>query len=48
MHVRGNAPRHPLGLHVFVPDFETKAANHLDDLDHNRIRLIQAASVRAA
>jgi hypothetical protein len=37
-----NAPRQPLGLHVFVPDFETKAANHLDNLDHNRIRLIQA------
>ncbi len=47
MHVRVNAPRQPLGLHVFVPDFETKAANHLDNLDHNRIRLIQAV-LRAA
>ena len=42
MHARLNAPRQPLGLHVFVPDFETKAANHLDNLDHNRIRLIHA------
>jgi hypothetical protein len=42
MHVRLNARRQPLGLHVLVPDFETKAANHLDNLDHNRIRLIQA------
>lgn len=29
MRVRVNAPRQPLGLHVFVPDFETKAANTL-------------------
>jgi sarcosine/dimethylglycine N-methyltransferase len=42
MHALVNAPRQRLGLHVFVPDFETKAANHLDNLDHNRIRLIQA------
>lgn len=42
MHARTNARRQPLGLHVFVPDFETKAANQLDNLDHNRIRLIQA------
>jgi len=42
MHALANAPRRPLGLHVFVPDFGTKAANHLDNLDHNRIRLIQA------
>ena len=42
MHVRVNAPRQPLGLRVFVPDFETKAANHLDNLDHTGIRLIQA------
>jgi hypothetical protein len=42
MHTRLDALRQPLGLHVFVPDFEAKAANHLDNLDHNRIQLIQA------
>jgi sarcosine/dimethylglycine N-methyltransferase len=41
MHAVVNAQQ-PLGLHVFVPDFRTKARNHLDNLDHNRIRLIQA------
>ena len=42
MYARLNALRQPLGLHVFVPDFEAKAANHLDNLDHKRIQLIQA------
>jgi sarcosine/dimethylglycine N-methyltransferase len=36
------APPQPLGLHVFVPDFATKAANLLDNLEHDRVRLIQA------
>lgn len=42
LHGLVHAPRQPLGLHVFVPDFETKSANHLDNLDQDRIRLIQA------
>jgi hypothetical protein len=36
------APPNPLGLHVFVPDFATKAANLIDSAAHNRVRLIQA------
>ena len=32
----------PLGLHVFVPDFPTKAANLVRNLAENRTRLIQA------
>lgn len=36
------APANPLGLHVFVPDFATKAANLVANAEHNRIRLIQA------
>ncbi len=42
MHAFLNAPPQPLGLHVFVPDFRTKATNLVHNLDHNRIRLIQA------
>ena len=36
------APANPLGLHVFVPDFATKAANLIANAEQNRIRLIQA------
>jgi SAM-dependent methyltransferase len=32
----------PLGLHVFVPDFQTKAANLVRNVTENRARLIQA------
>jgi sarcosine/dimethylglycine N-methyltransferase len=42
MHELANANPQPLGLHVFVADFSTKAKNHLDNLDHSRTRLIQA------
>jgi sarcosine/dimethylglycine N-methyltransferase len=31
----------PLGLHVFVPDFQTKATNLVRNLSEDRIRLIQ-------
>lgn len=47
MHSILTAPPQPLGLHVFVPDFTTKARNLVDNLDHDRIRLIQAVA-RAA
>jgi sarcosine/dimethylglycine N-methyltransferase len=36
------APQPPLGLHVFVPDFATKAANLVSNLAEDRARLIQA------
>ena len=36
------APANPLGLHVFVPNFATKAANLIANAEQNRIRLIQA------
>ena len=36
----GDAP--PLGLHVFVPDFQAKAANLVRNLAEHRTRLIQA------
>jgi SAM-dependent methyltransferase len=36
------APASPLGLHVFVPNFATKAANLIANAEQNRIRLIQA------
>jgi len=32
----------PLGLHVFVPDFQAKAANLVRNLAEDRARLIQA------
>jgi sarcosine/dimethylglycine N-methyltransferase len=38
--VAGQPP--PLGLHVFVPDFQTKAANLVRNLGEERARLIQA------
>ena len=41
------APAGPLGLHVFVPDFRTKAANLVANGAENRTRLIQAV-LRAA
>jgi hypothetical protein len=31
-----------LGLHVFVPDFRTKASNLVRNIDEGRVRLIQA------
>ena len=36
------APQPPLGLHVFVPDFATKAANLVRSLAEDRARLIRA------
>ena len=36
------APQSPLGLHVFVPDFATKAANLVTNLAEDRARLIRA------
>ncbi len=42
MHAFFAAPANPLGLHVFVPDFATKAANLIANAEQNRIRLIQA------
>jgi SAM-dependent methyltransferase len=38
--VAGERPK--LGLHVFVPDFQTKAANLVRNLGEDRARLIQA------
>jgi sarcosine/dimethylglycine N-methyltransferase len=38
--VAGERPK--LGLHVFVPDFQTKAANLVRNLSEDRARLIQA------
>src|SRR2546423_13514538 len=35
----------PLGLHVFVPDFATKAANLVANLEQDRVRLVQAVLV---
>lgn len=40
-----DGPRPPLGLHVFVPDFATKVANLLANLEQGRARLIQAVCV---
>jgi sarcosine/dimethylglycine N-methyltransferase len=40
-----SAPPNPLGLQVFVPDFFAKAANLVDNAEHDRIRLIQAVLV---
>ncbi len=37
----------PLGLHVFVPDFQAKAANLVRNLDEDRARLIQAVVTAA-
>jgi SAM-dependent methyltransferase len=37
----------PLGLHVFVPDFQAKAANLVRNLDEDRARLIQAVLTAA-
>jgi sarcosine/dimethylglycine N-methyltransferase len=37
----------PLGLHVFVPDFATKAANLVRNLAEDRARLIQAVLTAA-
>ena len=47
MHTVLNAPPRPLGLHVCVPDFDVKATNLIDNLDHERARLIQACCARS-
>jgi ubiquinone/menaquinone biosynthesis C-methylase UbiE len=39
------APLSPLGLHVFVPDLQVKAANLVENLRENRARLVQAVLV---
>jgi SAM-dependent methyltransferase len=39
-------PTPPLGLQVFVPDFEAKLEIYLDNLEQNRARLIQAVLVK--
>lgn len=41
-------PTPPLGLQVFVPDFEAKLATYLDNLDQDRAKLIQAVLVKPA
>jgi sarcosine/dimethylglycine N-methyltransferase len=38
----------PLGLHVFVPDFQAKAANLVRNIDEGRARLIQAVLTATA
>ena len=43
--VAGERPR--LGLHVFVPDFQSKAANLVRNLGEDRVRLIQAVLTAA-
>ena len=43
--VAGERPR--LGLHVFVPDFQSKAANLVRNLGEDRARLIQAVLTAA-
>ncbi|HEX4109976.1 MAG TPA: methyltransferase domain-containing protein [Solirubrobacteraceae bacterium] len=40
-----DAPANPLGLHVFVPDFATKAANLIANAEQDRVRLIQAVLI---
>ena len=42
------AEQPPLGLHVFVPDFPTKAANLVRNLAEDRARLVQAVLTAAA
>jgi len=41
-------PTPPLGLQVFVPDFEAKLATYLDNLEQDRAKLIQAVLVKPA
>jgi SAM-dependent methyltransferase len=41
------AEQPPLGLHVFVPDFQAKAANLVRNLGEDRARLIQAVLTAA-
>jgi len=41
-------PPNPLGLHAFVPDFETKAKNLTAALADGRLRAIQAVARRVA
>jgi hypothetical protein len=41
-------PTPALGLQVFVPDFEVKLENYLDNLEHDRAKLIQAVLVKPA
>lgn len=47
MHAFFAAPANPLGLHVFVPDFATKAANLIANAEQDRIRLLQAVLTAA-
>jgi len=42
------AEQPPLGLHVFVPDFQAKAANLVRNLAEDRARLIRAVLIAAA
>ena len=44
MYTALNVPPQPLGLHVCVPDFDAKATNLIDNLDHQR----SGSSKRAA
>ncbi len=41
-------PLPPVGLQVFVPDFESKLDTYLDNLEQDRARLIQAVLVKPA
>jgi SAM-dependent methyltransferase len=41
-------PLPPLGLQVYVPDFEAKLGTYLDNLEQDRARLIQAVLVKPA
>jgi SAM-dependent methyltransferase len=42
-----SGPPAPLGLHAFVPDFATKAANFVEALAAGRLHVIQAVAVAA-
>jgi sarcosine/dimethylglycine N-methyltransferase len=41
-------PLPPLGLQVYVPDFEAKLETYLDNLEQDRARLVQAVLVKPA
>jgi hypothetical protein len=42
------APLPALSLQVFVPDFTRKLGAYLDNLEQDRVRLIQAVVVKPA
>ena len=46
LHSVASSPASPLGLQVYVPDFPTRAANLLANLEQSRTRMIQALLVR--